>query len=51
MGIAMPPASTTSRNFVHHNGEMGLADGDSGSSGTLTDNEIAFNVWNGTDCN
>lgn len=48
VGIVMPQGSETFRNFVHHNGEMGLAAG--GGSGTLQDNEISYNVWNGTDC-
>lgn len=49
VGIAMPPDGGANRNFVHHNGEMGLAAGS--GSGTLQDNDIGFNVWNGTDCN
>ena len=49
VGIAIPPGSETMRNFVHHNGELGLGAG--AGSGAFEDNEIAFNVWNGTDCN
>lgn len=48
VGVAIPPESETFRNFVHHNGELGLGAG--GGSGAFQDNEIAFNVWNGTDC-
>jgi parallel beta-helix repeat protein len=49
VGIVMPQGSETFRNYVHHNGEMGLAAG--AGSGALEDNEIAYKVWNGTDCN
>lgn len=48
VGISMPPDSEVLRSFVHHNGEMGFGAGS--GSGALVDNEIAFNVWNGTDC-
>ena len=49
VGIAIPREGETKRNFVHHNGELGLGAG--AGSGAFEDNEIAFNVWNGTDCN
>lgn len=49
VGIAIPRDGETMRNFVHHNGELGFGAG-AGGSGTFEDNEIAFNVWNGTDC-
>jgi parallel beta-helix repeat protein len=48
VGIVLPPDSETLRNYVHHNGEMGFGSG--AGSGAFEDNEIAFNVWNGTDC-
>jgi parallel beta-helix repeat protein len=48
VGIAIPHGSEVRDNFVHHNGELGLGAG--AGSGTLEGNEIAFNVWNGTDC-
>ena len=48
VGIVIPPDGETFRNFVHHNGEMGFGAG--AGSGAFEDNEIAFNVWNGTDC-
>lgn len=36
-------------NVIHHNGEMGIGGG--GTRGAVVENnEIAFNVWNGTDC-
>ncbi|HVU19387.1 MAG TPA: right-handed parallel beta-helix repeat-containing protein [Rhizomicrobium sp.] len=49
VGISAPPQTETKRNFVHHNGDLGVGAGS--GSGALQDNEIAFNVWNGTDCN
>lgn len=48
VGVAMPPDGELLRNFIHHNGEMGIGAG--AGSGTAAHNEIAFNVWNGTDC-
>lgn len=48
VGVVMPPGSELKNNYIHHNGEMGAGAG--AGSGTVTDNEIAFNVWNGTDC-
>ncbi len=48
VGVVMPPGSELKNNYIHHNGEMGAGAG--AGSGTVSDNEIAFNVWNGTDC-
>ncbi len=47
-GVVMPPGSSMLRDFVHHNGEMGIGAG--AGSGAVVHSEIAFNVWNGTDC-
>lgn len=49
VGIAMAPGSNVTRAFVHHNGELGIGAG--AGDGTIQDSEIAFNAWNGTDCN
>jgi hypothetical protein len=49
VGVAMPPYSELHDSFVHHNGELGMGAGAGG--GSFERNEIAFNVWNGTDCN
>ena len=50
IGAVSSKASLIARNFVHHNGEMGLGGG-SADGAVVRGNEIAFNVWNGTDCN
>jgi hypothetical protein len=49
IGAASGRGSLIARNKVHHNGEMGLGGGASDGS-VVSGNEIAFNVWNGTDC-
>ncbi|HWA92301.1 MAG TPA: right-handed parallel beta-helix repeat-containing protein [Rhizomicrobium sp.] len=48
VGIAAPRDVTIMRNNVHHNGELGVGAG--AGSGAFEDNEIAFNAWNGTNC-
>ncbi len=48
VGVAMPPGSELRNNNINHNGELGVGAG--GGSGAVEENEIAFNVWNGTDC-
>jgi len=48
VGVVMPPGTELTHNFIHHNGELGIGAG--GGSGDVDSNEIAFNVWNGTDC-
>jgi Right handed beta helix region len=48
VGVAVSEGAVTKGNFIHHNGELGFGSGK--GSGELSDNEIAFNVWNGTDC-
>jgi hypothetical protein len=49
VGVAMPPYSEVHDSFIHHNGELGMGAGTGG--GTFERNELAFNAWNGTDCN
>jgi parallel beta-helix repeat protein len=48
VGVAASQGTVTRGNFIHHNGELGFGAGK--GSGELSSNEIAFNVWNGTDC-
>lgn len=49
-GVATGAGARITGNFIHHNGEIGVGGG--ASDGALVRaNEIAFNLWNGTDCN
>jgi hypothetical protein len=48
VGLSMPPDSFALRDVIHHNGELGIGAG--AGSGSVSDSEIAFNAWNGTDC-
>jgi hypothetical protein len=50
VGAVSGKASLIARNNIHHNGEMGVGGGASDGA-VVRGNEIAFNVWNGTDCN
>jgi hypothetical protein len=50
VGAASGKASVIARNRIHHNGELGVAGGPADGA-VVRANEIAFNVWNGTDCN
>lgn len=47
--VASHTGSEIFDNFIHHNGELGLGAG-GGGSGAVNGNEVAFNAWNGTDC-
>lgn len=49
VGVVGGAFSRIDGNYIHHNGEMGVAGGGVPGS-VVSGNEIAFNVWNGTDC-
>jgi hypothetical protein len=49
-GIAVGTSNKILGNNIHHNGEMGLGGGSGTHDGLVKNNEIAFNSWNGTNC-
>ena len=49
-GLVAGTGAVVSGNFIHHNGQIGMGGGSGQHDMLVQTNEIAFNVWNGTDC-
>ena len=48
-GVVDGSGDQVSGNSIHHNGEIGIGGGGT-TDVNIENNEIAYNVWNGTDC-